>query len=155
MDHPEFLRRAVDLAAGNAAAGQLPFGALVVRDGEVLAIGVNTALRDLDPTAHADVAAVRNACRNLGALHLTGAFIYSSCEPCALCHTAALSVGIVRIVYAARKEDIPDLHYPAPPDRTGLVERIRTLVAGAAPRTLLHVPVDDATRPFERWGREH
>src|SRR4051794_12474340 len=101
MDHPEFLRRAVDLAAGNAAAGQLPFGALVVRDGEVLAIGVNTALRDRDPTAHAEVAAVRNACRHLGVLHLTGAVIYSSCEPCALCHTAALAAGVVRIVYAA------------------------------------------------------
>ena len=83
------LRRAVDLAAGNAAAGQLPFGALVVRDGQVLATGVNTALRDHDPAAHAEVEAVRAACRALGVLHLTGAVIYTSCEPCPMCRAVA------------------------------------------------------------------
>jgi hypothetical protein len=83
MTDPDLLRRAVVLAIENAAEGQLPFGALVVRDGEVLATGVNTALRDIDPAAHAEVAAVRAACRAVGTLDLRGAEVYSSCEPCA------------------------------------------------------------------------
>jgi guanine deaminase len=108
------LRRAVDLATENAAAGQLPFGALVVRDGEVLATGVNTTLRDNDPAAHAEVEAVRAACRKLGTLDLRGAEVYSSCEPCEMCRTAAISAGIATIWYAARGADIPDLRYPVP-----------------------------------------
>ena len=99
-----FLGRAVDLAVDNAAAGQLPFGALVVRDGEVLATGVNTSLRDHDPTAHAEVEAIRTACRDLHTPALPGATLVSSCEPCALCHAAAATAGIVRVVYAAPKE---------------------------------------------------
>ncbi|EXG80531.1 nucleoside deaminase [Cryptosporangium arvum] len=111
---PKLLGRAVDLATQNAASGQLPFGALLVRDGEVLATGVNTVLRDLDPAAHAEVEAVRAACRNLGTLDLRGAEIYSSCEPCPMCCRAAQATGIAVIWYAAQATDIPDLGYPVP-----------------------------------------
>ena len=109
-----WLAQAVQLALDNAAVGQLPFGALVVRDGTVLATGVNTELRDADPTAHAEVAAVRNACRQLGVRQLTGATIYSSCEPCAICVSVAAAAGVTRIVYAAPKEFLPDLEDPPP-----------------------------------------
>ena len=88
----------------NAAAGQLPFGALVVRDGEVLGTGVNRELREHDPTAHAEVDAIRNACRDLRTLTLPGAVLVSSCEPCALCHVTAAVAGISRVVYAASSE---------------------------------------------------
>src|SRR5690606_15062535 len=96
----DLLAEAVRLAVDNAAAGQLPFAALVVRDGTVLATGVNTALRDHDPVAHAEVEAVRAACRALGVQHLTGATLVSSCEPCAVCRAVAALAGITRIVYA-------------------------------------------------------
>jgi guanine deaminase len=102
------------LALDNAATAQLPFGAVVVRDGTVLATGVNTALRDVDPTAHAEVAAVRNACRQLGVVDLGGATVYSSCEPCALCVAVAAAAGVTRIVYAAPKEFVPGLEAPPP-----------------------------------------
>ena len=95
------LRQAIELAVANVSAGQLPFGALVVRDGRILATGVNSTLRDDDPTAHAEVAAIRNACRELRTLTLPGATLISSCEPCALCHAAAVSAGVLRLVYAA------------------------------------------------------
>lgn len=111
---PKLLGRAVDLATQNAASGQLPFGALVVRDGETLATGVNTVLRDLDPAAHAEVEAIRAACRSLGTLDLRGAEVYSSCEPCPMCCRAATATGIAVIWYAARATDIPDLGYPVP-----------------------------------------
>jgi guanine deaminase len=109
-----WLAQAVQLALDNGAAGQLPFGAVVVRDGTVLATGVNTQLRDLDPTAHAEVAAVRNACRQLGVGHLGHATIYSSCEPCVICVTVAAAAGVTHIVYAAPKEFVPNLEDPPP-----------------------------------------
>jgi tRNA(Arg) A34 adenosine deaminase TadA len=131
------VRRAVQLASDNAAAGQLPFGALVVRDGGVLATGVNTALRDHDPSAHAEVAAVRNACRALGTLDLAGAEIYSSCQPCPICRSVAAVAGVGRIYYAALGADLPDLRYPAPPALDGV--------------TAEHVPVAGSGEPFERY----
>ena len=142
---------AVRLASENAAAGQLPFGALVVRDGAVLATGVNTALRDHDPTAHAEVAAVRNACRALGVLHLTGATIVSSCEPCAICHSVAAGAGITRIVYAAPKEIIPDLRYPAPAGDAALLTGMQAALRALAPEQLQHVPTEGAELPFARY----
>jgi guanine deaminase len=145
------LAQAVRLASDNAAAGQLPFGALVVRAGAVLATGVNTALRDHDPVAHAEVAAVRNACRSLGEVHLTGATLFSSCEPCAVCHAVAAMAGVVRIVYAAPKEDVPDLGYPAPPDTTGLMGRMQQVLRAAAPEQIVYVPTEGAREPFHRY----
>jgi tRNA(Arg) A34 adenosine deaminase TadA len=145
------LARAVQLALDNAAAGQLPFGALVVRDGTVLATGVNTALADHDPVAHAEVAAIRNACRALGVLHLTGAVVYSSCEPCAMCHAVAAATGIWRLVYAAPKECVPDLGYPAPSDNGPLLARMQQLLRSAAPEQIVYAPTDNAGEPFQRF----
>src|SRR6266536_174940 len=108
-DDRDLLRQTVDLALRNAADGQLPFGALVARGPDVLAVGVNTALRDHDPAAHAEVVAIRAACGALGTLSLSGSTLYTSCEPCPICHTVAIAAEIDRIVYAAPKEWVPDL----------------------------------------------
>jgi guanine deaminase len=145
------LAQAVQRALDNAAAGQLPFGALVVRAGTVLATGVNTALQDHDPVAHAEVAAIRNACRRSGVVHLSGATVYSSREPCAVCHAVAAAVGVARIVYAAPKEDVPDLGYPAPSDNDELLVRMQQLLRSAAPEQIAHVPTSGATEPFQRF----
>jgi guanine deaminase len=151
FDQTALLAQVVRLAVDNAAAGQLPFGALVVHGGTVLATGVNTALRDGDPVAHAEVEAVRNACREVGALHLTGATVVSSCEPCAVCHAVAATAGIVRIVYAAPKEFVPDLGYPAPADESGVLTRMQAVLRAAAPEQILYVPTEGAREPFERY----
>jgi guanine deaminase len=150
-DLDELLARAVRLASDNAAAGQLPFGALVVRAGVILATGVNTALRDLDPTAHAEVAAIRAACRAAGAVHLGGAFVVSSGEPCALCHSAAAVAGITRIVYAAPKELMPDLGYPAPSDPGDLLGRMQATMRALAPEQIEHVATPGADEPFRLY----
>ena len=147
----ELLARAVQLALDNAAGGQLPFGALVVRDGAVLATGVNTALRDHDPTAHAEVAAVRNACRDLGELHLAGTTLVSSCEPCAVCHAVAAAAGVARVVYAASKEYVPDLGPPAPAGTGELMVRMQQALREAAPEQVVHVPIPGADEPFRRF----
>lgn len=153
MDEGELLREAVRLAAENADAGQLPFGALVVAGGRVVATGVNTALRDHDPGAHAEVVAIRAACRALGTLHLGGATVVSSCEPCAVCHSVAAISGVDRIVYAAPKELVPDLGYPAPPDPTDLAGRMQAAMRALAPEQIVHVETEGADEPFRRYRR--
>jgi guanine deaminase len=100
-----WLADAVLLATENVAEGGGPFGALIVRDGTVLGTGQNRVTRDLDPTAHAEVTAIRVACRAIGDFSLAGATLYTSCEPCPLCVSAALWARIDRVVYAADRHD--------------------------------------------------
>lgn len=105
VDDERRLGEAVRLATENVAAGGGPFGALVVRDGRVLGRGQNRVTRDNDPTAHAEVQAIRAACREVGDFALTGAALFSSCEPCPLCLAAALWARVGRVVYAADRDD--------------------------------------------------
>jgi guanine deaminase len=99
------LQAAVDLAARNVADGGGPFGALVVLDGGVLATGQNRVTRDVDPTAHAEVQAIRAACRERGTFSLAGATLYSSCEPCPMCLASALWARVDRVLFAADRYD--------------------------------------------------
>jgi tRNA(Arg) A34 adenosine deaminase TadA/uncharacterized glyoxalase superfamily protein PhnB len=140
----EFLAEAVRLARANAEAGQHPFGALVVRDGEVLGTGVNTTVRDSDPTAHAEIEAVRSA----AGTDLTGATLVSSCEPCPLCQAAAALTGVSRIVYAAPKETAAAAGFELGP----AAARMQELLRSAGPLELEHVPTPDAEEPFERFA---
>jgi len=104
--NPEFLRRAIALATGNAVSGAGgPFGAVIVRDGRILAEGVNTVTACNDPTAHAEVNAIRAAARALGAFTLAGCQLYSSCEPCPMCLAAAHWARIEAVYYGADAAD--------------------------------------------------
>ena len=86
-----FMRRAIELATENVRTGRGgPFGAVVVRAGEVVGEGANQVTATNDPTAHAEVVAIRHACARLGTFELSGTTIYSSCEPCPMCLTAIL-----------------------------------------------------------------
>lgn len=101
----QWLAQAIALATANVADGGGPFGAVVVADGVVLGTGQNRVTRDNDPTAHAEVEAIRAACRAIGGFSLVGATIFSSCEPCPLCLAAALWSRVDRVVYAANRDD--------------------------------------------------
>jgi tRNA(Arg) A34 adenosine deaminase TadA len=145
------VRRAVDLASGNADAGHLPFGALVARNGAVLACGVNRAHRDHDPTSHAEVEAIRAACRDGRTLTLAGATLVSSCEPCVLCHAAAATAGIERVVYAAPSElALAMLGAPDTPHGV-LLGAMQQSLRALAPEQLVHHPIDGADEPFARY----
>lgn len=86
---PQFMRMAIELATGNVLTGQGgPFAAVIVKGGEVVAAGVNQVTSLNDPTAHGEIMAIRNACRELSSFDLSGCEIYSSCEPCPMCLTA-------------------------------------------------------------------
>lgn len=102
----EFLRRAIALSMENArgSAGG-PFGAVVVKDGRIVGEGANSVTTTNDPTAHAEIVAIRAACRTLGTFDLKGAVIYTSCEPCPMCLTAVLWARIDRMVYACDRDD--------------------------------------------------
>ncbi|MDT8911781.1 nucleoside deaminase [Amycolatopsis sp. PS_44_ISF1] len=100
-----WLAESVRIATRNVADGGGPFGALIAQDGEIIATGVNQVTSALDPTAHAEVIAIRAACQALGRFKLTGCVLVSSCEPCPMCLASALWARVDRVVYAADRHD--------------------------------------------------
>lgn len=96
------MRSALELALQAQAAGEVPVGAVVVRDGEIIGRGYNRPISSRDPTAHAEIAALREAALNLGNYRLGGCDIYVTLEPCVMCAGAILHARIARLVYAAR-----------------------------------------------------
>ena len=100
-----WIERTIQLATENVANGGGPFGAVIVRDGALLAEGQNRVTASLDPTAHAEVVAIRAACQAVGDFSLAGATLYTSCEPCPLCLSAALWARVDRVVFAGNRDD--------------------------------------------------
>lgn len=102
MYQEEFMQRAIALSARALhRPGTEPFGAVVVQDGRVVGEGFNHSVAHFDPTSHGEVEAIRDACRNLQRVDLSGCELYTSCEPCALCVAAMRIAGIARLYYAA------------------------------------------------------
>lgn len=96
-----FLTRAIELARIGSKAGEGgPFGAVLVRNGQIIAEGWNRVVASQDPTAHAEIGAIRTACAQLGHFHLPGCTLYASSEPCPMCLSAAFWAHIERIVFA-------------------------------------------------------
>jgi len=101
-----FMERAIALAVANVRnGGGGPFASVVARDGEIVAEGVNQVVSTLDPTAHAEVVAIREACRRLGHYQLTGCVLYTSCEPCPMCLGAIYWARPDRVYYGATRQD--------------------------------------------------
>jgi guanine deaminase len=106
MAEADHMRRAIELSLQMMRSGQGgPFGAVVVKDGAVVAEGSNLVTSTNDPTAHAEVVAVRRACQALGTFDLTGCEIYTSCEPCPMCLSAIYWARLSRIYYANDRHD--------------------------------------------------
>ena len=99
------MRQAIELSEENVRSGGGPFGAVIVRDGRVIATGTNGVTRLNDPTAHAEVTAIRNAARALGTFDLSGCEIYTSCEPCPMCLGAIYWARIGKMYYGNDQED--------------------------------------------------
>ena len=107
----KFMQLAIDLSIDNVANGGGPFGAVIVRDGEVIATGTNRVTDSCAPTAHAEVSAIRAACAKVGNFKLTGCTVYSSCEPCPMCLSALYWAGVERIFYGNTKEDAKAINF--------------------------------------------
>lgn len=105
-EQSQFMKEAIELARENAGSGGGgPFGAVVVRDGEVIARAANQVTATNDPTAHAEVRAIRAACERLGTFQLDGCELYTSCEPCPMCLGAIYWARLDRIYYACTQSD--------------------------------------------------
>src|ERR1700751_4145650 len=105
MDNP-FMARAIQLSIENVLSGLGgPFGAVIVRDGSIVAEGVNRVTSTNDPTAHSEVVAIREACSKLGLFELKGCQLYASCEPCPMCLGAIYWARLARIYFANTAED--------------------------------------------------
>ncbi|GEO18135.1 nucleoside deaminase [Microvirga aerophila] len=131
-----FLCEAIDLARENIRKGGRPFGAVVVKDGVVIATGVNEVSTTQDPTAHAELQAIRAASRALGSLRLDGCAIYASGQPCPMCLAAMHVTGVSEVTYAYSSEDaemakplaqqsIKATYLPIRPDGSDLYEMWR------------------------------
>ncbi len=99
------MRKAITLSEENVAAGGGPFGAVIARNGEIIATGTNRVTPDCDPTAHAEVSAIRAAAQKLGTFDLSGCEIYTSCEPCPMCLGAIYWARLDRMYYGNDKQD--------------------------------------------------
>jgi len=106
-----FMREAIRLANESVNRGGGPFGAVIVKDGEVIAGNSNSVTIDNDPTAHAEVNTIREACRRLGTFDLSGCTIYTSCEPCPMCLGAISWARISRIFYGNNRKDARDIDF--------------------------------------------
>ncbi len=146
MDDAALLGEAIALAAANAREGGGPFGAVVARGGEVIGRGVNQVTAEHDPTAHAEVQAIRAACRALGSHELAGCTLYASCEPCPMCLGAILWARVGKLVYAASREDAAAAGF----DDSVFHDEVSR---PAAERELpsVHLPHPDTGTPFAAW----
>ena len=107
-----FMQRAIALATENVRSNSGgPFGAVIVKGGEIVSEGVNTVTATIDATAHAEINAIRNACRNLGTFHLDGCELYTSCEPCPMCLAASYWARIGAIYFGNRAEDAARVNF--------------------------------------------
>ncbi len=105
MDHERFLNDAIRLATDSVLQGGGPYGAVIVRDGEIIASGVNSVETDHDPSAHAELTAIREACRTLASTDLSDTILYASGEPCPMCLAASYQARVGEIYYACSKKE--------------------------------------------------
>lgn len=141
------MRLAVDLAVENVAAGGGPFGAVIVRDGEVVATGVNRVTANNDPTAHAEVCAIREACSKLNTFDLSGCEIYASCEPCPMCLGAIYWAHIDCIYHGCNAADAAAAGF----DDSFIYDELE-LKRDERKIPNVELGADDARRAFEAWS---
>ncbi|MBR2958367.1 MAG: nucleoside deaminase [Bacteroidales bacterium] len=145
----EYMRRAIALADESVRRGGGPFGAVIVKDGVIIAEGSNSVTILNDPTAHAEVSAIREACRRLGTFHLDDCTIYTSCEPCPMCLGAIYWAGIKQIFYGNTRKDAADIGFA---DDFIYEELERPLEARRLPiRPLLR---EEAQESFHLWEKK-
>ncbi|MCK8678869.1 nucleoside deaminase [Streptomyces lichenis] len=142
-----WLNEAIDLATRSVAGGGGPFGALVVKDGLVVASGNNQVTATLDPTAHAEVSVMRAACKQLGDFSLEGCVLVTSCEPCPMCLSSALWARIDRIVYAADRHDAAVAGF----DDRRFYELFDKKPASLWPMPVEQLDLPNRTAPFDAW----
>lgn len=148
MTREDRMKRAIALAVENARSGGGPFGAVIVKDEQVIATGVNRVTAANDPTAHAEIVAIRQACGVLGSFRLAGCTIYSSCEPCPMCLGAIFWARPDAYYFSATRDDAAQAGF----DDAYIYGEInlkpeQRSVAG------YRIAIEDGSKPFLEWAR--
>ncbi len=149
MDKRELMSRAIALSIESVKAGGGPFGAVVARDGEIIAEASNSVTIDNDPTAHAEVNAIRKATRRLGTFDLSGCEIYSSCEPCPMCLGAIYWAHIDKIYFANDRKDAAAIGF----DDDFIYQELE-LPVGQRRKAVEVFMADEAIEAFELWKQK-
>ena len=147
MNPDEAMRRAVEISKERMRAGDGgPFGAVVVENGKIIGEGNNRVTTANDPTAHAEMVAIRQACRAKGTHDLSGCEIFTSCEPCPMCLAAIYWARLDRMYYANTREDAAHIGFD---DALIYGEIAKPIGERSLPMT--HMPLDEARRVFQEW----
>ena len=145
----KFMEMAINLSIENIDNGGGPFGAVIVRDGEVIATGTNRVVPNSDPTAHAEIMAIRDACAKLKTFQLTGTTIYSSCEPCPMCLSALYWAGVSRICYGNTKEDAKAINF----DDSFIYDQLELKYEERSIKCE-HFMRNEALKAFNKWDKK-
>ncbi len=148
--HKGFLQQAIDLAVENARSGQGgPYGAIIVKDNQLVAASGNKVTSTIDPTAHAEVMAIRLACKELNDFQLQGCILYSSCEPCPMCLGAIYWARLAKVYFACSRHDAAAANF----DDSFIYDEISVLPHQRR-IAMLHLSLPNAMQPFNIWAEK-
>ncbi|MFH2095470.1 MAG: nucleoside deaminase [Bacteroidota bacterium] len=147
MENDKFMMEAIRLAMESVDKGGGPFGAVIVKNGEIIASAANSVTGDTDPTAHAEVNAIRKAAKKLNHFELTGCEIYTSCEPCPMCLGAIYWARLDRVYFAANKTDAKHAAF----DDSFIYDEMEKPYWKRKIKTI-QLRRDEALKTFQRWN---
>lgn len=150
MDQNEFMQCAIALALENVQSNRGgPFGALIARNGKIIAEGSNRVTSTNDPTAHAEMVAIREACTHLGTFQLTGCEIYASCEPCPMCLAAIYWARLDRIYFAGTGSDAAKVGFD-----DSLIYQVMAKPHAQRKIPMIQLMQEESLAPFRAWERK-
>ncbi|MGX9986121.1 nucleoside deaminase [Chryseobacterium sp. POL2] len=148
-NHENFMQRAIECSCENLDLGGGPFGAVIVKNGKIIAEGSNKVTLNNDPTAHAEVVAIRNAAKHLDDFNLSGCEIYTSCEPCPMCLSAIYWARIDKIYYANTRNDAKDIGF----DDSLIYDEIPLAIEDRK-IPMVQLLRDEAQSTFQKWTKK-
>ena len=146
--HQHFLQQTIALASDNVQHGGGPFAAIIVKNKQIIATGSNRVTTGQDPTAHAEIIAIRSACKDLADFQLTDCILYSSCEPCPMCLGAIYWARLAAVYYACNRVDAARAGFD---DSFIYDEIVRPPAERHIP--MQHIQLADAVQPFQDWDK--
>ena len=145
----KFMARAIELSIESVNTGGGPFGSVIVKDEKVIAEGSNKVTSTNDPTAHGEIVAIRQACKNLSDFNLNGCELYSTCEPCPMCLSAIYWAHVDKIYYANTRDDAQKIDFD---DSSIYSELLKNIKKRKIP--MIQMMRDEALKAFELWNKK-
>ena len=145
----KFMARAIELSIESVNTGGGPFGSVIAKDEKVIAEGSNKVTSTNDPTAHGEIVAIRQACKNLSDFNLNGCELYSTCEPCPMCLSAIYWAHVDKIYYANTRDDAQKIDFD---DSSIYSELFKNIKKRKIP--MIQMMRDEALKAFELWNKK-